>query len=481
MFSIYRAAKVVHIWLGPDNDKNEGKAATNSIRMISDFICRKLDLSVSDLKLKKDVYQEVVFKNRDVLPAPNEGDFDTADIWNALVWFYSHSYFTRVWAIQELNAKGERLVHCGHHQIEWERVELVAGYFIMDSSFSKKFGFSRAHCWWAAIATTERIRRPDNWLSMLYLTSNFSSTDSRDAIYGLLGLMSPGTAGPPILDPDYGKTTDEVYRDSVEAALAHFQNTDVLLYLTGTETPSWIPRWDKPMLFRNPFRFGKTPPWKPAGETKPKWSVDKESNVLSLSGLQLDTIAFAESYNEIYFCDSMAESENGRTELKQIWQRMLGTLKLAQLETPFSREVLTAVATAFSFGLNEKGDPVDELTLVRNFVAYLEISLSEEELQTYITSEALENSKEGDGRAFGKPVWDFKYPESSFFVTKGGLIGCSVSVSKPGDLVFAPLGSTYPLLLRPVDDGFTIVGYAYVNGVMRGERRDSPETICRIR
>jgi hypothetical protein len=77
-----------------------------------------------------------------------------------------------------------------------------------------------------------------------------------------------------LLDPDYGKSTIEVYWDSIEARFVHFQNTDVLLYRadndhTGNKTPSWIPRWDIPMLFGNPFRFRIALPWKPAGETKP--------------------------------------------------------------------------------------------------------------------------------------------------------------------------------------------------------------------
>ena len=56
-----------------------------------------------------------------------------------------------------------------------------------------------------------------------------------------LGLMrlSDGTK---LLDPDYSKSTIEVYQESVEAAFVNFQNTDVLLYVTGTENPSWIPR-----------------------------------------------------------------------------------------------------------------------------------------------------------------------------------------------------------------------------------------------
>jgi len=86
----------------------------------------------------------------------------------------------------------------------------------------------------------------------------------------------------------------------------------------------------------------------------------------------------------------------------------------------------------------------------------------------------------GDGNAFGKPVWDFQYPESSFFITKGGLIGCSVSVASPDDVVCAALGSTYPSVLRPTGDCYGMRGYAYVHGIMSGERRDSQRIAFKI-
>ena len=329
MRKIYQNAKTVLIWLGPDTQEHQAEVAIDSILTISDFLCQKLGVSVSDLSSINDVYQEVVFKNRDYLPLPSECKFSTDAMWKSLIWFYSHSYFTRVWAIQEVNANKERLLHYGHEKIEWDRVDLVAGYIIMETAFSKSFDFTSVYCRWAAAMTTELIRQPKNWLFMLYLASNFSSMDPRDKIYGLLGLMNLSD-GAGLQDPDYNKSTVEVYRDSVEAAFVNFQNTDVLLYITGHENPSWIPRWDRPMLFRNPFRFGKALPWKPAGETKPIWNTDKKLNVLSLSGFVVDPIKYVESYNESFFGNAMTKSDEGRNVLKQVWQRILKTVGNSQ-------------------------------------------------------------------------------------------------------------------------------------------------------
>ncbi|KAJ1323935.1 HET domain-containing protein [Microdochium nivale] len=246
MKKIYENAESVLVWLGPDKDA-KAKLAIDSIVAISKFLCDELGIEFSSLSSVRDIYQDVIFRNRARLPVPNKCPFsrgkDSAKAWDSLKWLYSHKYFTRVWVIQEINAHTTRSVHCGTHEVEWNRVELVAGYIIMDSAFSKTFGSSNTKCWWAANVSTERIRRPNNWLFTLYLASNFSSTDERDAIYGVLGLLTV-PRGKGLLEPNYDKPVLEVYRDAVEAALHQFENTDVLLYVKEGRIPSWVPSWN---------------------------------------------------------------------------------------------------------------------------------------------------------------------------------------------------------------------------------------------
>ena len=478
MRRIYEEAESVLIWLGPDTEEHPAEAILDSIMEISDFLCEKLGVSLSDLSSTSNVYHDLVFKHRDKLPLPNECEFSTDIMWRSLVWFYAHTYFTRVWVIQEVSANKERWLHLGLRRIEWDRVDIVAGYMILETAFSKSYGFSEAYCWWAS-SISELIRQPKAWLCMLYLASSYSCLDTRDAIYGLRGLMEFSEGGD-ILRPDYSKSIVEVYRDSVEASFVNFKKTDVLLYLTGNEEPSWIPRWVQPMFFRNPFRFGKPVPWTPAGNSNPVWDIDRESNILYLSGYNLGALRSVESYNERFFGNAMLDSEEGRDVLKGAWKRILKTLANGQPQENLNIRKLTAAATAFSFGLDQDTNPGDEHQLVRNFVAYLRMVVDEEVYTKYISPEIHEKAPLADGHAFGKPIWDFEYPESSFFITELGLIGCAVSATKLGDILSVPLGSTYPIILRPDGDHFHIRGYAFVHGIMHGERQGSEEQIFKI-
>ena len=287
--------------------------------------------------------------------------------------------------------------------------------------------------------------------------------------------------GGELLDPDYGKSILEVYRDSVEVAIFIFQNTDVFTYITGDENPSWIPRWNQPMVFRNPFRFGRALPWKPASETAPIWKIDKKLNLISLTEFIVDRVNVVDSYNESSFGNAVIESDEGKNLLTKVWQRILKTVEGTQSQIPFNLSILTAAATSFSFGLDENTDPAHERFLVQNFVTYLKIVLDEETLNKYIPSDLSEESERANGHAFGKHVWDFKYPESSFFILENELIGCTVSTIRRGDLLCVALGSTYPLILRPDGNEFLIRGYAYVHRLLRGKRKNSERQLFRIR
>lgn len=136
-----------------------------------------------------------------------------------------------------------------------------------------------------------------------------------------------------------------------------------------------------------------------------------------------------------------------------------------------SREFVSATAMCFLFGLDEGNHVADERKAVWTFVAYLRKIIDDELLANYIPRQLEEESLSADGYTFGKPVWDFEYPESSFFITEDGYIGCRISSIVPGDIVAFVPGCTYPLVLRPDGDHFLVKGYAYVHKVMMAELR----------
>lgn len=178
MRRIYKAAQSVLVWVGPNNDNGDAHRSIKAIETISDFLCDTVQIPIPDLQSIQDIYQTVIFKNRRRLPDPGQTPFSSKELWTALSWFYSHPYFTRVWVIQELSANPHRVVHCGDHVVDWNRVELVAGYIVMETVFSNKNGFSDSYCWWVSTAGGELTDFPHKWLFLLYLVSNYNTTDA---------------------------------------------------------------------------------------------------------------------------------------------------------------------------------------------------------------------------------------------------------------------------------------------------------------
>jgi hypothetical protein len=306
MKKIYQNAHRVQVWLGSDNDEVQAKTAVRAIEAISSALYAKLDLVQTNAHAERKTYQELLLQDKDALPSPEEIGVGSENVYQALAWFYSHRYFTRIWVIQEISANEQREINIGTFKTTWDHLDLVASYLDIEPSLAATSYFSKAHCWWVS-TIAEMSSLPDKWLSILYLASNFECLDARDVIYGLRGLMNLDN-GEELLNPDYGKSLTSVYRDAVKAALTQFKTTDVLLYAMGKESPSWIPRWDKPMLFRNPFRFGNAVPFKPAGGSAASWNINDDRNELELQGFLVGRIQLAATYDQQWFADSVMDT-----------------------------------------------------------------------------------------------------------------------------------------------------------------------------
>jgi hypothetical protein len=165
-----------------------------------------------------------------------------------------------------------------------------------------------------------------------------------------------------------------------------------------------------------------------------------------MSGFLVDRIESVCPYNERYFSNATLQTDEGKDELQRTWPKILDLLvesQRPQSAPPVNTALLTAVATALSFGLDADANPADPHDLLYNFVACLSVVLPADLFAIYVPADVAELAlQKGNGSAFGKPVWDFAYPDAGFFVTSTGLVGCSVCVPHRGDAVIAPLGST---------------------------------------
>jgi len=153
-------------------------------------------------------------------------------------------YWTRVWIIQELAAASTIVVFCGHHKFLWETLEkfsyltVTAG---MEGIESKEL---RARFQNLLQFRNNRLNtKPVRLLEAIYRSRYALSTDPKDKIYGLLGLVYDGVAFIP--EPNYRQSVEDTYTGFSKALVKKGFPLD-LIYLrtshrqTSNSLPSWV-------------------------------------------------------------------------------------------------------------------------------------------------------------------------------------------------------------------------------------------------
>ncbi|KAH6878208.1 heterokaryon incompatibility protein-domain-containing protein [Alternaria rosae] len=106
-------------------------------------------------------------------------------------------------------------------------------------------------------------------LTMLHMTRNCSSTDPRDKVYGLLGLVGEHVQS--LVPIDYTQSVDEVMTHAAAAIIICREDFEILSYASHKarparhNLPTWVPDWTEwagDITIRPQFQSAKIGPWK---------------------------------------------------------------------------------------------------------------------------------------------------------------------------------------------------------------------------
>ncbi|KIX03749.1 uncharacterized protein Z518_07302 [Rhinocladiella mackenziei CBS 650.93] len=159
MYEIYQQALEVAVWLGPAADRSNE---------IMDGLARISRTANHRLTLKE-------------LPAPAETE--------AIDKFLSRSYWERVWIVQEVAAGCSVQIYCGSKKVSWEYVAYLSDVW---KEFRQGEGKLLLACTVCDIRAS-RIhyeRKPKDTLQILSETRHSKATHDEDKVLGLLGLTS---------------------------------------------------------------------------------------------------------------------------------------------------------------------------------------------------------------------------------------------------------------------------------------------------
>ncbi|EON69368.1 hypothetical protein W97_08628 [Coniosporium apollinis CBS 100218] len=252
MGEIYQLAANTVVYVGPSIPSTE-----RAIQFMSKLEAYFDSLQTSDNSTKlKEFSLEHLFQTTSTSRQSED--------WLALRDHLARPWFTRTWIIQEAVLSDELDFIWGELSLPWERLEKFCGYERqfrfgillyevdpigrkvvsamknIDKLKQNRAGFSRG--WRCTISFA------------LYCCDESGASDSRDKVYGLLGLLhDPRSASGSRIVPDYSKTPSTIYTEITQEFTAAKDSFDLVYaagigHIRGIEgLPSWVPDLSGPL------------------------------------------------------------------------------------------------------------------------------------------------------------------------------------------------------------------------------------------
>ncbi|KAK3672082.1 hypothetical protein LTR78_008052 [Recurvomyces mirabilis] len=290
MPEIYSGAERVIIWLGPDS------AHAPSVKPAMALLCQLLDLFVgyhssSDfggwlrLATENPTWRAEFVKEVRIGIGSLGVNVDT---WQTLAATLRRPWFYRIWCVQEAVLAGcghehpaETIFVCGVYVLPWKdmvtpllSMHIRGLHDYLQGFLSETQHNPTLHKPFSGGVTTLlfmdqlrkegiHISRPSRFYRLLRLTRSLDSTDPRDKVFALFGLLKPDKAAIEngALRPDNTKPVKVVFEDVAKHFMLHLHSLKLLELVHDTvrsrtelteALPSWVPNWttssDAPVL-----------------------------------------------------------------------------------------------------------------------------------------------------------------------------------------------------------------------------------------
>ena len=483
MGDIFRNASTVLCWLGhfENPDADEWKAHD-----VIGFLRKFNEDQRTHLKQIQDYLRDGHLDGDDGTVARN---------WSLLKEFFDLEYFHRAWIIQEVGLAQRALLSWGQSQIYIDWKEVAKFVLFLDDNGATVINHLELKSWvvnhinlvWSNDADGNPLY---DFSEVLHWARTHASTDPRDYVFSLLGHPSALIDGVRVIDPNYVKSTSEVYTELVVNFVEKSKGLHVLAFVDHEETrsplnvPTWVPDWHARNIVA-PLRS----PTRAMDITCDSARIDRSTDppTLRCRGYTIDNVAaFSHMFNprELTVLDRAAELAKQIPFLADhLYKRLV--LDAADVTPPTAQYFVSAVSFMVTGGYRDMIPAIngDNMKLLwADFAAYVlefeKIKTTDDEVGFLgsITHEErcmIEKlSEAGDAHKF---VQDMTWTSMcrKLFRTFKGHIGLGPRTMFHGDVCVVVEGSRYPLLLRPVGSQFELVGPILLYGFMNGEAKSA--------
>jgi hypothetical protein len=414
-------------------------------------------------------------------------------------------YWRRTWIVQEICLATDVQIVTGSRSFSWEilhkAVEKTTGtYHHNDADAYAKEAITHLVSIRKSLESGHEVKL----LDVLNRTVLLKATDIRDKMYGLLGLTSDGPDVIP--SPNYGLTVETVVNSTMRAIATSEKTLDVLAAKMAFEeprqsSPSWHPAWELYL-------------WKTKGSTnwyktcqratqinspaRSSFPFDVTHDLVITHSIELDMIDGIGAFDSNR--PSLFEISQALHKDRQKYQTALGVF-IALDACLFATEdaspngwkhLITAFASnsrfasSAAFASNSEFSPDAPWAMLNSTSTHLlkynaGLIVSGRTLKDWAESLYSDCRIKCPGQS---ELRDESYKEyfsevnrlngwgnQGMTVTKDGYLGLVHPKSRRGDKICLLHAFRNIVILRPwKDDGYKIVGYASIDGLMKGEK-----------
>lgn len=482
MKTIFSGADHVITWLGPAADRSD--LLISLLSLMGSGVNEEKGCEVGELD-EKSFRNTINSTFADVLLAiANSTSVEAVS--RAFDKFCQRSYWRRLWVLQEFAVARKLDIMCGssrlsHYQLQYaldaiartlyyledleeagkDNEEVRAGYAITKAfaSFASSFMegiVTRRHRYQSADASENSLFQV--LISSLVLESDYNHpecSDPRDRIFAILGLADDAVAFDEF--PDYTMSCKDTYTKAARKFLDQ-GHIDILSYCQfprDGSIPTWAPDWRLPTFNPNTYTPPPTnPTFSAAGNSFSRQKIFyKDSDSITISGLPVDIV---KEYGGVWN-PNWLERLHPESTLKYLAEVKAFTVQSPQISGG-SEDMETSRIAIADFAC--AGDPekaAEALTFYLRLLKDFTMAASWGQVDETTHVEPWYN------RALR--LLHSRRP----FISTSGLVGLAPSHVEVGDMICIFLGGHVPYLLRKCGEGYTLVGEAYVHGIMHGE------------
>jgi hypothetical protein len=392
-------------------------------------------------------------------------------------------WFRRVWVIQEAAMARKAQVICGSHNADWETLWGLIRH-IQEKGLESSLGTTAFALMTISVTALVKDKRVANatpdptLLQLLEMTQLCSSTDSRDRVFALLGIISDSRSVG--VSVDYSIGCEELYEQVGIQGLVVRKDLSYLSFSgykhSKLALPSWVPDWSI-NANPNPISPFSGQGFQASGGTEVKISLLEHSKTIVVVGYVIDVVEIVGTRSVgMREGDPFHETGEGYTKKahneREASKECDDISVIAQPVYPTGEPFHEVYWRIFICDRLASGEPAPP-EFGKGFVLchYILDRIDEIGEKHFENPDTKTIDGDGIGLQYGAAVMKWTSGRA-FCATKGRYLGWVPRGTEKGDLICVIHGGEAPYILRPDPQGqghYHIMGDCYIHGIMEGQ------------